>query len=359
MIKRITFVVLVVIVNFYSFLSASAQNDIHDCGEYQYCFEWEEAEYVEDYGTYCDDMVCAYPPDSSACFLSYAHFAGTWCGYTRDDYTQADLQPNTSPLPLVWTIPSPPDDLFDGDDQVDTPTPTPIPQETDAQCPGDMIVQSPIRVSGELVDPPFPVVVGQDPAKRGADLVWRVEIPPVIHTWYEKVTVDPLIVCSYVGDGSGEGCPEPESQYDVIEGAPGWDPQLADDPNWQVYEREVIECVENVTIYTEHLNWIRVAATLSQDSRDWIEHGGLQQRYPGARLYQPDWEWMPLLFGNVLSDGTYIWEWGEEEIQFRDPGQYGMGVKGGTSGTPVTDPRFFDLEAGEFSVWLYEATLTK
>jgi hypothetical protein len=36
-----------------------------------------------------------------------------------------------------------------------------------------------------------------------------------------------------------------------------------------------------------------------------------------------------------------------------------MSGKGVASGTPVTDPRFFDLEAGEFSVWLYEATLTK
>ena len=117
--------------------------------------------------------------------------------------------------------------------------------------------------------------------------------------------------------------------------------------------------MSNVAVYPEQLNWVRVTASLSQESRDWIETGGLQQRYPGAHLYQPDWEWVPPLIGNILSDGTYVWEWTELEIQFRDPGQYGMGVKGGTSGTPVTEPSFFDLPAGGLSAWLYEATLTK
>jgi hypothetical protein len=120
-----------------------------------------------------------------------------------------------------------------------------------------------------------------------------------------------------------------------------------------------IECIEHVEVYPVQLSWVRTYANLSEESRDWIEHGGLQQRYPGAHLYQPDWEWLPPLFGNVLNNGVYVWEWIEKDIQFRDPGQYGMSVNGAITGTPVTGPRVFNMEASGFSVWLYEATLTQ
>ncbi len=128
---------------------------------------------------------------------------------------------------------------------------------------------------------------------------------------------------------------------------------------WQVTEEPIIECVEHVEVYPEQLNWVQAFANLSADSRDWIERGELQQRYPGAKLYQPDWEWSPPLVGGLLADGTYVWEFMEEAIQFQDPGNYIMSVQGGTAGTPVTEPRFIDMEAGEFFVWLYEATISQ
>jgi hypothetical protein len=340
--------------------NVKAQEGTHDCGDYQYCFDWEDAEYIDDYGTYCDDLACAYPPKSSACFLSAAQIFGTWCAYPRDDYSQSDTQPNTSPLPIVWTAPPPPEG-FGEDDETSAAIPTPVPPPPDVQCPPESVEEAEIHVTGELVDPPYPVVVGQDPNKRGADLLWQVEITPVVYTWFEKTEVIEEKICRYVGEGNGSGCPGPESEYSQVLGSNGgWKPWMADNDAW-LEEGGVsqIECIEHVEVYPVQLSWVRTYANLSEESRDWIEHGGLQQRYPGAHLYQPDWEWLPPLFGNVLNNGVYVWEWIEKDIQFRDPGQYGMSVNGAITGTPVTGPRVFNMEASGFSVWLYEATLTQ
>jgi len=251
--------------------------------------------------------------------------------------------------------------IFDGDpfaliDNQDLPVPsTPPPAVT---CPTPSVMEAEIYVSGELVDPAYPVVVGQDPAKRGADLRWRVEITPVVFTWYTQEVVDIERICREVGSG-GSGCPSPKENYDSIVGAANWDASMEGNPEWNVEEKEIVECVEHVEVYPVQLSWVRTYAHLSQESRDWIEKGELQKRYPGAHLYQPDWEWVPPLYGALQEGGAYVWEWVKEGIQFRDPGQYGMSVMGAITGTPATGPRTFLEEASGFSVWLYEATISK
>jgi hypothetical protein len=235
-----------------------------------------------------------------------------------------------------------------------------IPPAPVSTCGDPKIVDAEIHVTGELVDPPYPVVVGQDPNKRGADLLWRVEITPVIYTWYETKEVGEETICRYVGSGGGGGgCPAPGSKYDRVLGADRWYSSMEGNDMWKSEKVPIIECIEHVEVYPVQLTSARTSANLSEESRDWIEHGGLQQRYPGAHLYIPDWQWLPPLYGNVLDNGMYVWEWTLEDIQFRDPGQYGMSVQGSIKGTPVTKPRVFNMEASGFSVWLYEATLTQ
>jgi hypothetical protein len=236
-----------------------------------------------------------------------------------------------------------------------------VPSAPVSTCGDTKIVDAEIRVTGELVDPPYPVVVGQDPNKRGADLLWRVEITPVVYTWYEKMEVIEKKICRYVGEGNGSGCPGPESEYSQVLGSTGgWKPWMAENDAWREEGGgSQIECIEHVEVYPVQLTSVGTYANLSEESRDWIEYGGLQQRYPGAHLYIPDWEWLPPLYGNVLDNGMYVWEWALENIQFQDPGQYGMSVRGSITGTPVTSARVFNIEASGFSVWLYEATLTQ
>jgi hypothetical protein len=235
-----------------------------------------------------------------------------------------------------------------------------IPPAPVSTCGDPKIVDAEIHVTGELVDPPYPVVVGQDPNKRGADLLWRVEITPVIYTWYETKEIGEETICRYVGSGGGGGgCPAPGSKYDRVLGADRWYSSMEGNNEWKSEKVPIIECVEHIEVYPVQLTSVRTSASLSEVSRDWIEHGGLQQRYPGAHLYIPDWQWLPPLYGNVLDNGVYVWEWTLEDIQFRDPGQYGMSVQGSITGTPVTKPRVFNMEASGFSVWLYEATLVQ
>ena len=95
-----------------------------------------------------------------------------------------------------------------------TPTPggTPTPPPPVA-CPAPSIAFENVYASGEKVAPPKPVVVGQDPEKRGADVELRVTIPPVIFTWYEARTTN---ICEYAPGGNGGGCPGPGSDYDKV-----------------------------------------------------------------------------------------------------------------------------------------------
>lgn len=237
------------------------------------------------------------------------------------------------------------------------------PAPSSDSCPAPSAVQAEIRASGELMAPPYPVVVGQDSGRRGADLRWRVEIPPVIYTWYQEVVVATRTVCAYDPTGTSKGCPAPGAQYDkVIGSAIGWRTFMGEGAGaryWRVRGGEPeINCVKHVEVYTDRLAWVRTSASLTESSREWIL-SELATSYPGARLYQPQWMWLPPVSGNALASGTFLWEWIQSGIAFRDPGEYEQNVTGATTGTPVSAPRIFTLPAGKFSVWLQEATLSR
>lgn len=48
------------------------------------------------------------------------------------------------------------------------------------------------------------------------------------------------------------------------------------------------KCVASTTYFRESLSSPQTSASLSQDSRVWIESGDLQIHYPGAYLHHPD-----------------------------------------------------------------------
>jgi hypothetical protein len=195
------------------------------------------------------------------------------------------------------------------------------------------------------VAPPYPIVVGQDPERRGADLLWQVEVPPVVHTWYSE---EEIRECVRVGSG-GRGCNDSD--------ADGYRSFMRDNP---AYALDVdIECIRHTDVYPDPLASVTPRASLTPESRDWITSGGLQARYPGASLYQPDWVWFPPVDGSVLANGAFVWEFLSERNPFRDPGGYSFSIGGSTKGTPVSSARRFEISADGFSVWLLEATLSK
>jgi hypothetical protein len=250
--------------------------------------------------------------------------------------------------------------VFDGapfaeEEEIAEAPPPPAPPPIARACPTPQIIQQDIIAYGELIDPPYPVVVGQDDANRGADIMWTVEVPPTTYIYYDQIVEGGT--CRYVGDGSGSGCPGPDT-YDSIVGAGSWQSWMARDNDWDVTGAQRIRCVRRTQSFTEQIVWWQTLANLTAVSRDWIL-GDLAVRYPGASLYRPDWLWFPGSNGYVRGDGTFVVEWIEERVQFQDPGTYDMSVMGFTTGTPVTESRYFELPAGGFDVWLHEAALSQ
>ena len=210
------------------------------------------------------------------------------------------------------------------------PPPAPPPSE----CAPPSIHKGEISGTARLVAPPFPLVVGQDPNKRGADLEFTLTIQPTIYTWYEPVT---YADCRYTAAGNGQGCGE----------HPG-------DPYYTLVVWT--ECVPHKVVLPERANWVKASASLTPKSREWITRGSLGIRYPGAYLHHPSWSWFNPVSGGF--DGpVYTWRYLAERVQVADPGEYTLVLDGHTSGTEVTAGRPFHLVLGSFEVAVFTSTL--
>lgn len=147
-----------------------------------------------------------------------------------------------------------------------------------------------------------PVVVGQDPDRRGADVFVTIRVRPAVYTWYE---------------------------FNPTRG------------RWERKQAVVTDYVD--------VNSIRLTATLTRQSRDWIR-GELAARYPGARVRRPFWNlraWPSyrVIRNSVLPDGTNEVVIAVTRIPFEDPGVYTVRVAARTRGTSwpgsrVSDPNY-------------------
>jgi hypothetical protein len=231
-------------------------------------------------------------------------------------------------------------------------TPTPPPP---IACPAPSIAFEDVNASGEKVAPPKPVVVGQDPEKRGADVELRVTIPPIIFTWYEARTTH---ICEYASGGNGGGCTGPGSRYDRVTDADGsdigWGASMENNSNWDASSET--ECIQHVEVFPDYLDYASLSINLSPESRNWILTD-LAQAYPGAHLKRPDWQFAFQGPGGVGGGSVVYWSQLIPEIQLADPGVYRMQVSGRTTGTLVSAPRPFNLQLSEFMVDLLRVTL--
>ncbi len=135
-----------------------------------------------------------------------------------------------------------------------------------------------------------PIVVGQDPDRRGADVFVTIRAYPVTYIWYE------------LNPTTGR---------------------------W-------IEKRAAVTDYVD-LNSIRLTATLTAASRAWIRNE-LAAKYPGARVRRPFWNLRAqptyrVVRNRVLADGTNEVVLAVTRIPFEDPGVYTVRVSARTRGT--------------------------
>lgn len=234
-----------------------------------------------------------------------------------------------------------------------TPGGTPEPTPGVPQCDPPWITTGQISVigldgngEGGKIAPPNPVVVGQDPEQRGADVGVQIQIPPVVLHWYEA---EQHLECKKDVQGNGDGCPGPASRYDN-----NWDESKIDNPQWE--ERTTWECIEHTQTFPDPLSVANVQVSLTGASRDYILNE-LSQAYPGAHLKHPDFGYQFPGPGSVDGAMNVIWQMVIPNIPVADPGDYVTTVSGWTAGTPVSAPRQFSASLGTFHTYFLRVTL--
>lgn len=225
-------------------------------------------------------------------------------------------------------LPSPPSD---GNDAPSGPCQQPIVQ------PG------PITLAARKTAPHSPLVVGQDPDDRGADVTFELRIEPTIYTWWLPIPQYDTVCRKWQS-----GDPTPNCKTDASLG----------------YYNGVLEtvltgyrCEQHTETLREGIKWATFAASLSKESRDWILYGQLQIRYPGAYLHNPYFSWPGLASFSRYEGDTFVLPLSREGVQFADPGVWELMAFGWTSGTMVSPPRHFDLRGEPFKVYLKEVVI--
>jgi hypothetical protein len=208
-----------------------------------------------------------------------------------------------------------------------TPMPTVIPTLAPVECPQPSVRPGAISASGNQVAPAYPLVVGQDLEKRGADFSFSASVAPTLYTYY---TQEPIEECVPGATASG--------QYNCTkQGAHGHLVQTG------------FQCIVHSQSYSECIASASASILLTQSSRNWILNE-LSIRYPGAFLHHPSFE---------FSGSGCAWSASPKNVQIADPGYWDVSVRGNTSGTPVSGPRSFARSGDQFAVWLKEITIIK
>jgi hypothetical protein len=196
-------------------------------------------------------------------------------------------------------------------------------------CPAPVVTPGRIVRSGELVAPNYPLVVGQDTDKRGADIHVSVTVQPTIYTFW---TQEPVYECKEGPNGNGV------SNCTTDSGQPGHT-KITD---WI--------CQQHQQSYNECVSLASATLRLTSQSQDWILNE-LSIQYPGAYVHKP----------KISFSASTGCQWVEtyDRVQIEDPGNWDIYINGQTSGTPVSAPRPFGGPAGQFGVWLKETTIIK
>ncbi len=272
--------------------------------------------------------------------------------WTPPPVPTGDLPPPPEPTPPGTPVPptsTPP------------PTPTPVPPHTPTPTatPQGGCKESSLSRSGvgtiliEKIAPPNPVVVGQDPSKRGVDVHVRIVSPAVIYTYEKWEVVSSETRCCHTDPNTGwKTCQDDKSPCD--NGWTGWNRETTDKWGCKEYKETYPDPVD--------LGTLQVKAVLTAESRDWINNE-LARKYPGAKVRHPEWELIPLggwaRYESTGGDQVYTLEATVGRIQLEDPGYYDLQVSGRTKGTPYTAAVSFGWKGEPFDVVLIETALIK
>ena len=210
------------------------------------------------------------------------------------------------------------------------------------QCPASTIVPGVPSLGISTTGPSSPLVVGQDPNKRGADVSFFVTVPPTVYTYYiPRPIYEDAQICMANEDGSAV------ANGNCKAGSSTTNNGLI----YNIRQLVRVDCEKHVEVYAETISAVNASAQLTQDSINWIEHN-LAGYYYGATTQQTSFNLVPgLATANAGCDGSKVCQaYGlVKQIQFQDPGTYNLSLRIVTAGTPVSTGRSF-ATGGSLSV---------
>ena len=214
----------------------------------------------------------------------------------------------------------------------------PSPPSLPPSCSTTSVKSGAITVAAKKLAPLNPLVVGQDTARRGVDVIWEVTVGPTIYTYGVSVPVMGKVCVSWDGKGT--------SNCTTSKGEDG------------ILQQKIIryDCEQRTQLYPEGLKWVTPSASLSQTSRDWILNT-LSIMYPNAYLHHPTFSFAGNPGTGSLQGNIFVWDFTQNGIQVADPGHFDLDVAGATTGTPVSSWRGFAKTDGQFPVYLEEAVI--
>ena len=229
-----------------------------------------------------------------------------------------------------------------------------VPTYVAPSCPASTIVPGSPSLSISKTGPNYPLVVGQDPDKRGADVSFSVVVPPTVYTYYvPRPVYEDVEYCRSTGtSGNGRG---------VVANCKTSASSKKNNGVMVTETRLVrVDCEKHVLYYAEPISSINASANLTEDSINWIKNE-LSGYYYGATTQQTSFSIVPgMALANAHCDGnkTCYATGSASRIPFSDPGTFSLNLVARTSGTPVTTGRTFStsssLQVSFISVRLIE-----
>ena len=209
-------------------------------------------------------------------------------------------------------------------------------------CPGPQVtIQQPTLTIKKLA-PANPLVVGQDPEKRGADVQAMVTIPPVIFVWHEPIYEEEEY-CRAANTGETPNC-KTSSASTVNDG---------------VEDSELVfkECLRHVENLPDAVATLQATATLDGASKAWIT-SQLGQTHYGAYIHKESFSLVPGItnWSGGCSGGTCTATANALKVPFADPGKFNLKLRVTTTGAQfrgvtITQPRSLSAD-GELQVYV-------
>ena len=227
-------------------------------------------------------------------------------------------------------------------------------------CSAPYTTTGPITVTGGpgagdggKLAPLHPVVVGQDPQRRGVDIQAQVLVPEITYHYFEAVRHEELQCLSGPVNSANHGCPGPASRY--ANGAL-WNRSAIYNNKYYEQVHVFYECIEHTLSYPDTISAVTINLSLTEESRQWILTS-LEQAYPGAHLKHPSFSFSYPGPGSLVGGGV-TWTHVAAGIPVEDPGWWVVTVNVLTTGTPVSGARFVTVSLGQFLEELVRVTLT-